>query len=386
LADVLAPLTATATGDLSDLLVALENVTTVKEFEANLEELAPVAQITMLGQSFQLAGMFGEAVDLRLSEARAVFRALAQGVMDPDDPATWPLLASNGDLAALGSGFFLSDDRRTSIYLRLLHDQGGETGQETYFGNSFFSTGVSGGVDRLLTQGLAIGGNLAMATTEVEYDDAGESGAEITSWSLGGYASRFGQEWHVNAQALAGYNQYKVDRKIAFLARTAESTYNSIMLSASLSGGYDLPLGAWTISPAASVEYARLAQQGYEEQGAGVANLTVAAQNANSLATGLGLGVSRKCETETLVIVPELWALWTHEFFTRDMTVDTSMAGNPSQVYSMRGAEPDRDVFRLGTGITLQADNGSSFSLRYQGDFSEHTWSNGGVLEYRVTF
>lgn len=52
----------------------------------------------------------------------------------------------------------------------------------------------------------------------------------------------------------------------------------------------------------------------------------------------------------------------------------------------MFGAETDKDALQIGAGVNIWTDNGSSVSLRYQGEFREHFWNNSGTLEYRVDF
>lgn len=407
MADMLEPCMITATGDLCFLLMALENASTVEEFEANLEALTPVVQTSLSGQSFGLGGMFSSALGLHLAQARDAFTALAEaerpesgiaesGVallgMDPGDPTTWPLLADAGELSTLGalgggagSGMTLLDDGKTSVFLRALASEGGTADSGDYFGHTSRTFGLTGGVDRLLAQGLMGGVNVGFANTSASYNDQGST-AEIRSWNLGVFASRFDEDWYVDAALSLGINRYEVDRVLGFVNRTAESNYGGRLFSASVEGGWSLPAGPVVLTPLGSITFARLDQDGYEESGAGAADLTVAAHSRHSLVSGIGLQASLPLETQIGSVVPEVSATWTHEYLTRDLGVETTMAGNPGEVYTMLGAEPERDSLRLGAAVAMQADNGSSLTLRWQGDYKESSWSNGGMVEYRISF
>lgn len=393
IADVLSPLAATATGDLSVLLTKLENALSIPELETCLMQLAPMVQTNTTSQSFEVGGMFTGAVGIHMAEARNAFSALAQAggqyTLDPDDPESWPLLADNGDLSTLGMGLGMglrfSDDRTTAVYLRMLGREGGASDQGEYFGYDYQTVGVSGGIDWLLGDGLLAGVNLGYATTETDFNDGG-SKSEVESLSLGGYATMFDGGWYVDAALSAGYNMYDVDRVIGFMGRTAESGFSSYLLSASASGGYEMQLSEFVLAPLFSLGYSGLYQDEYAESGAGAANLTLNSQVHHSLEAGVGLRGSMALETTAGVFRPEVSVMWTHEYLTRDLGVETQIAGSPGDVFTIRGDAADRDALLVSAGAGLWMENGSSVSLTYEGEFRAHAWAHGGTLQYRVSF
>ena len=98
---------------------------------------------------------------------------------------------------------------------------------------------------------------------------------------------------YVDTIFAGAYNTYDINRKIAFLGRTATADPNGYTLSAKTAGGRRFKTGEYGLPPMLSMEYTRFHQQGYTESDAGAANLMIEDIDSNFLASGLGGKMNR---------------------------------------------------------------------------------------------
>lgn len=386
LASLLDPLTATATGDMATLLGMLDSSSSQQEFNSNLNELGGVFTSGMTTLSLGTAHQMSLATQTRMAEVRAYQIMLAQqdDSPDPEDPESWPMVASNGDMAGLMSR--APEFRPNGVHLRLLGRTGDMDSHGGYDGYDYNTVILSGGYDRVLADGFLAGISGGYAKTNAKYKDTGGSDSVLDSYSLGLYGTWFHDQWYVDGVVAGAYNQYDMDRRLAGFGRTASSDPTGYTVSAKSAGGYRYDIGDYGLTPNVSLEYTRFHQNGYTESGAGAANLTLPNVDSNFLESGIGVKADRAWETDFGQIIPELSVMWMHEWLTQDRGLTVSMTGMPGTVFSQTTAETARDSYRFGAGVRALNDNGLSFSMRYQGDVEEHASSHSLMCETQFVF
>jgi outer membrane autotransporter protein len=173
---------------------------------------------------------------------------------------------------------------------------------------------------------------------------------------------------------------------IGGIRRTADSDHDGDLFSACIAGGHDYNFKGWDIGPFASLQYVYLDEEGFQESGAGSANLTVSGRETESLVSELGMRIGRVIETERGSFVPELSAAWLYDFDIDDRVITASLAGAQSAHFSVRGQDVERCGAIIGAGATLVGKNGFSVRLKYNGEFREDYLAHGIIGGIRYGF
>jgi outer membrane autotransporter protein len=118
------------------------------------------------------------------------------------------------------------------------------------------------------------------------------------------------------------------------------------------------------LTPTASVQYTHFEIDGFTETGAGGANLTVAARDADSLRSRLGLNLSAHVDWGWSLF-PYVFAGWEHEFADDD-PIESAFAagGNPFLIDT--GSRDENAAFYGGGVNALLKENVSAF-VRVEG-------------------
>jgi outer membrane autotransporter protein len=376
---------AGATGDLADLISAIEESGSQAEAESAMGQLTS----PLLGQSMDLtlgaAHLQSLVTQSRMAGRRTYLAYQDRKALDRDDPGSWPLIAAMGDLSGLLGRS--PQDHPQSLYLRTAGRTGSmdsHGGQSGYDHQTFI---LSGGYDHVLGDSVLAGISAGYGTTRADYDDQGGSRSVTDSYALGVYGSWFKDHWYVDALLAAMYNRHDLHRELPALGATATAGPDGHTLSAKTEGGYRFETGNWGLTPRASLEYTRFHQDGYTETGAGAANLIMGDTDSDLLESGLGLTVDRTWEMGWGMVIPELSAMWLHQWLARDRAITYAMTGLPGTVFSDTLAEASEDTLRLGAGVRfLLAEKNLILTARYQGDLEEHARSHSLLAEVQYMF
>jgi outer membrane autotransporter protein len=376
---------AGATGDLADLISAIEKSGSQAKAESAMAQLTS----PLLGQSMDLtlgaAHLQSLVTQSRMAGRRTYLAYQDRKALDRDDPGSWPLIAAMGDLSGLLGRS--PQDHPQSLYLRTAGRTGSmdsHGGQSGYDHQTFI---LSGGYDHVLGDSVLAGISAGYGTTRADYDDQGGSRSVTDSYALGVYGSWFKGHWYVDALLAAMYNRHDLHRELPALGATATARPDGHTLSAKTEGGYRFETGSWGLTPRASLEYTRFHQDGYTETGAGAANLIMGDTDSNFLESGLGLTVDRTWKTGRGRVIPELSAMWLHQWLARDRAITYAMTGLPGTVFSDTLAEASQDTLRLGAGVRLLLDEKNLIlTARYQGDLEEHARSHSLLAEVQYVF
>ncbi|BDQ38279.1 secreted serine protease [Pseudodesulfovibrio nedwellii] len=380
------PLVTTATGDMAAVMAALDCSTSVEDFNSNLDQLTGVFSMDLSSQTLDMTRFSSLSIQSRMADLRTHQILLAQQSeqADVDDPDSWPMVASIGDLAGVMQR--TSDYWNNGVHMRAI---GRTANMETHgnrVGYDYGSLILSGGYDRVLNDGFLAGISGGYSKTNAEYKDAGESESEADSYTLGFYSSWFEDNWYVDTIVSGSYNKFDIERKIPFLGRTADADPDGYSFSAKVAGGYKYMLSEYGLTPIASLEYTRLHQGKYTETGAGAANLTVEDVDSNFLESGLGFKVDRAWVTDFGQIIPELSAMWMHEWFSQDDDLTVFTSGAPDVALSQRISSAADDSLRFGAGAQFIHNDGLAMALRYQGEVEEYAESHSFQIEALYVF
>ncbi|MCP4608983.1 MAG: autotransporter domain-containing protein [Planctomycetes bacterium] len=368
-----------ATGSMADLLTELDQASTLTEFNDCLDELVADQNFSAVGMD--TARLFALAAQTRMAGIRFNRSAVAgrsnrQDFLDPDDPSTWPLVAYTGDITELIDQRPVDSDRPNAVYLQTLGKSGSLNSHDGYDGYDYETTGLTGGWDRMLGKEFLAGINFGYAKNKVDYLDTGNSNADVESFNTGLYGTWFRQNWYLEATLSGAYNKSGANRNITFLGSTAKSNAEGYTLSGKLDYSYRFAFGETGLSPRISTEYMHFYQDNYTETGAGAANLSVDSLTNKSLQTGLGIKLDHRWRISQATIIPEISAMWMHEFLNRDRQYNVTMSGAPGTVFSQTMAAAEKNSFRFCAGITAIHVYGLSLSVQYQGEVEKHAKSH----------
>jgi autotransporter-associated beta strand protein len=121
-----------------------------------------------------------------------------------------------------------------------------------------------------------------------------------------------------------------------------------------------------TLQPFAALQYIYLRQNGYTETGAGALNLTVAGVDANSLRSLVGGRLQFTPHTAAeRRLLPEVRALWLHEFLATDVVVNSFFAPIGGSGFAVQGLDLGRDWAIVGGGLRYELPAGWQLYANY---------------------
>lgn len=243
-----------------------------------------------------------------------------------------------------------------------------EAGQDDNLSQAdYTSSGITIGGDYRLDRNWTVGGLFSFNHTDATLDSDGST-SRVDSYSPGIYASYANSGWFANALAAYGRNEYASDRKIAFLGSTASGSTEGDQVGANLDGGYEFRHGRLTFGPTAGVQYVHWQADGFEEGGAGIANLTIGDQCSESLRSRLGGRVSYRASwyDGKVTATPHFGASWQHEYLndSRGITSQFSQIGGSS--FTVATSVPQRDSALLDFGLETQWNETFNLFIGYQ--------------------
>lgn len=179
------------------------------------------------------------------------------------------------------------------------------------------------------------------------WDDAVQAGGYYAETALG-----FGQ------------NRFDSERSIAFLNRTAFSKHDGQDYFSSINAGHDWTIDSWRFGPTMGIGYVYLHEEGYEEHGAGSADLKIDSCNSDSLLSLLGFHVTRSFQLEKSVLITELRARWDHDYLADSESLHCRLtSAGPS--FDISGRDRAKDSVLLGAGLKAAFSKNIIGSLDY---------------------
>jgi outer membrane autotransporter protein len=236
--------------------------------------------------------------------------------------------------------------------------------------------GTAIGFDRgFLEDRLRLGFAQGFAGSQVlSADSSGRTG--ITSYQSCLYGEYEGKDhpYVLDTVFSYGHNDYDSSRSVTVAAinRTASANYHGDQFSSYLEGGYKFKTKTFDITPLLAIDYTHLHLSGLTETGADSLDLSVDAQNYDTLEVGPGCRISHVFDTKNMLFTPELHFRYFYAAVNDKQQTLASFAGGGTS-FQTNGFRPAPSSFNLGArleffnkkNITLLADCDTSFKDGY---------------------
>jgi uncharacterized protein with beta-barrel porin domain len=245
--------------------------------------------------------------------------------------------------------------------------------------------GTQFGVDKHVSECCILGVGGAYANTRVDFNDSYGAG-DVNTFRVGPYLTAFGEHWFVDANLTGGFHANDVRRNASAgaIAATAKGDYHANDLAAYLGSGLDYDMAWCTLAPTASLQYIYYRQDGFNESGAGGADLAVAPKDANSLRSLLGARLTRVFSCGEKKIIPELFGGWAHEYLATDDLDARFVAGTTT--FSITPGTVFRDSAYFGGGVSAMPRERVLLFARYKGEQSSGSHFHGCDLGLAISF
>jgi uncharacterized protein YhjY with autotransporter beta-barrel domain len=248
--------------------------------------------------------------------------------------------------------------------------------------------GVTGGLDKMLTDYLVMGVAFSYMSADGDFDVSGDF--EDDEYSGYVYASVFPTD-QTYVDLVLGYTfgdseinrPFIVDQGggLVHIDTNGDGTGSPIFFvgepdtneyTIDLKGGYDFVFDGVTVGPRLGLNYTRTEIDDYSESGAaGGANgqLAFDDQDIDSFQSRVGAQAIFPISTGVGVIVPQIGVDWVHEFENDSRNVDATFLAAPNPTITYKTDDPDRDWVELAAGASLVIPGGYAFFANYSGQF-----------------
>jgi outer membrane autotransporter protein len=265
-----------------------------------------------------------------------------------------------------------------------------EDGQ--YSGYSMSSEGiVAGGDAAVADSNVRVGGVFAYTHADLnEHGDRTGDTLSLDSYGVLGYGSLIGEHAYVDLLGGVLFDKFDTVRVVSFtnFSGVASGTHDGTQYVAKAAGGYRLPMGesGTTLTPIWGLTYSHLNQDSYTESGGNGAALHVNSLGDNSLKGEAGLKLEHSFAMAHGDVVPEVRAMYRHEFDSGAQVQTASFAADENASFSTLDARPIVNSGVFSTGVNFLGKDGMTVTLRYTAEAATGYVSQGGSLRVRWSF
>ncbi|MBI4804650.1 MAG: autotransporter domain-containing protein [Desulfovibrio sp.] len=278
---------------------------------------------------------------------------------------------------------------RVSLFLQpfgMTARQGATGGRTPYVNNAW---GVLGGVDFQPSHDIVTGAYVGYASRNLALGAPANDTGRAETTSLGIFASRFSRNWFVEGSARFGLDFYQTRRTVSVPAASfkASSNWSGWNFFANLGAGYEWHLGKWALGPVGSLDFARIAQNGWSESGADSIGLTIRPRADISMQTALGVRVARLVNSSWGRLTPEIRLLWGHEWANGSRDITAYYQGSENARFTTRTVPPSSDWLAMSAALTIQCSKRFSVGARLSTDlFRQEYQTLSGSLSLKYSF
>src|SRR5690606_19099914 len=250
--------------------------------------------------------------------------------------------------------------------------------------------GVVGGVDYRFSADTAVGLAVGYSHGELDHEEGGDTG-EFDTFRASLYAvhrpEALGGRLVLDGALGFGLSDYETERRITFagLDRTAKGDDEGHELAARLGASHRWERAGYEVAPRAELAYVRLHQDGFDETGAGAADLSVDDRAVDSLQSRLGLSLGRRFVSDRGTTWTPTGSLgWRHEFGDTDRRISAALAGVPGTSFGVESAEAARDALEMGLGVSVATRSGATWFVSYAGELANGESAHGFYAGLRM--
>ncbi len=203
------------------------------------------------------------------------------------------------------------------------------------------------------------GGHIGVAGGygKLDIDSEATESAEADTYMVGIYGVQQLGGLHVSAQAVYGKSEWDAVRTLPLLGRTANSSFDSDEIRATLRVAYTIaPLTGFDFSPFAKVEARRYEFDGFTETGANAVSLVVGKRSKTVVTPEAGFRISGSMGAKLRPFAEASY------IFQGDVGSERrlSFIGNPSGVFTSVGVDPS-DSIKGAIGVAADIGLGTAF-------------------------
>ncbi|GAB5389954.1 MAG: hypothetical protein Alpg2KO_29220 [Alphaproteobacteria bacterium] len=222
------------------------------------------------------------------------------------------------------------------------------------------------GLDYLVSKHLTIGASVGYGEGEGSAQSTTGTDTDFDSVAFSVYGTTSFSNFYADASAGFTLDQYDTSRETFLGTASADTDGESYWIGGEV--GYNFHYGAFTFGPLANLRYTKVEIDGYTESGAGALNMTVDAQDVESVVGGLGAHVSGRFG-ERFTVMPNLRVVAEKELAGDDRTVRTVTSGGAVNVVDV---DNDDDIYvRVGGGLTAQFSDAVTGTMDYEAGFDD---------------
>ncbi len=347
-----------ATGDLAFIMSEIDRQTSSGSVADAVRQLSPVVHSATPGVTFATDGMRLKQLITRNSKSRDAASMAARMT-----PVRYAAATATNDAAPI---YKAPGIRSWDGFVYAMGYQGSQDTVDNTPGYKYDAWSFTGGLEKRFSGQSTAGFSLSGAQTYITSRDTADSKTQIDTISPAFFAGTFIDRFRIDAAAAYSFNRYRSNRDIAFGAvnRTARSDHNGNQFSGMLDVGYRFkPYEKTILEPVAGLYLSYLDEEGFNESGAGAANLSVDSRTNWVFRSHFGSKLMHDFRYANIDMNIELAALWLHNFNRgADVTARLSYLGGSA---SIRGIDYDRDAAELRAKLYLYKKNSLTASLEY---------------------
>jgi autotransporter-associated beta strand protein len=260
---------------------------------------------------------------------------------------------------------------------------GSASGDGNGHGFGFDAVGVTAGLDIWASHYLVFGLALGYANWSNDTHTIGGR-ADVDAFQAAFYGYKaIGDGWLLGSISYE-MDHYRTRRPIDFLGATAAGSYSGNQYGTYLEGGYSFNLGGPQLQPIAALGYINFWRNPFTESGAGLADLTVAGNQVDSLRSYLGGRVLWPLMGGECCWRPEVRAFWVHEYLDNTRPISSQLPGGPA--FPIEGVALGRDWGLFGLGLNYQWGERVRAGLHYDYYVTPRAQAYGGMGQLQISW
>jgi fibronectin-binding autotransporter adhesin len=250
--------------------------------------------------------------------------------------------------------------------------------------------GLIVGVDAMAGSYFRIGANGNFATSQTLLSQPDDQ-INVHQYSAGLHALFDNTEqWWADAVASYSWLHASSTRQIdvGLYQPVAGARYDGTAINGALEGGYRFRFDQWRLEPFLGAYYTRVSYDGFNEQGAGDADLSIGGSHAHNFQYGPGarfIGDFEKNPNGTQ-FHPVLVVRYLHGSNDQLTTLNAAFEGAPDVGFSVGGLQPARNHWQGALGASFDLTPQASLYAYYSVDTATHATSNAANLGFRWSF
>lgn len=205
-----------------------------------------------------------------------------------------------------------------------------------------------------------------------------------------GYLSFKACSWFFDCGATVGRNQYRSSRRINFnsISRKATAKYYGNEYTGFAVAGYEFYCQGVEITPFCSLVYSHIDLDSYKENGADTLSLKFEDQSYNYVQSGLGLKGAYAVDTYLGCVIPEIHAIWMHDFNVKPLKVNASFSGLAALggYFKSSGIKYDENMGNIGGSLSLLRSSKCTLALIYDYNKSSSYFNHQGMISLQCFF